>query len=129
MNDPPVVSKIGKVNVTEELEYRLDLEPFISDEDDDRDELSLGCDDPAVLELDGLTMRLLYETWVPAYMLNFTVDDGTDATSASVRVEVENVNDAPYDSGWMIELELSDAAEVEKLMSAEAYTAFVQDQG
>lgn len=33
----------------------------------------------------------------------------------------EVVNDDPYGGGWMIEVEMSDPAEVEDLLSAEAY--------
>ena len=34
----------------------------------------------------------------------------------------EQVNNAPYGSGWIIEIEISDKNELEKLMSAEKYT-------
>jgi glycine cleavage system H protein len=40
----------------------------------------------------------------------------------------EVVNDSPYEDGWMIEIELSDSAELEQLMSVSDYTAFVADQ-
>lgn len=33
----------------------------------------------------------------------------------------ELVNDAPYDDGWMVEIEVADTAEVEELMDADAY--------
>ena len=40
----------------------------------------------------------------------------------------EYVNQDPYDEGWMIEIEMSDAAEIDDLMDAAAYTAFVAEQ-
>ncbi|MCG8419709.1 MAG: glycine cleavage system protein GcvH [Proteobacteria bacterium] len=40
----------------------------------------------------------------------------------------EYVNEDPYDEGWMVEIQLSDPAELGDLMSAEAYAAFVADQ-
>jgi glycine cleavage system H protein len=40
----------------------------------------------------------------------------------------EYVNEATYDEGWMIELELTKPDELATLMDAEAYTAFVADQ-
>lgn len=33
----------------------------------------------------------------------------------------ETVNDNPYEGGWMIKIKLSDASEVDNLLSAEAY--------
>lgn len=35
----------------------------------------------------------------------------------------ETVNAAPYDQGWMFRIQVSDEAELEDLMDAEAYTA------
>jgi len=35
----------------------------------------------------------------------------------------ESVNDDPYGKGWMIKVKLADVAEVENLLSAEAYEA------
>jgi len=37
----------------------------------------------------------------------------------------ENVNKDPYGAGWMIKMELSDVAEVEELLTAEAYKELV----
>ena len=41
----------------------------------------------------------------------------------------ENVNEEPYDEGWMIQIELSRPAETKELMSADAYQAFLREQG
>ena len=41
----------------------------------------------------------------------------------------EYVNEDPYDEGWMIQIAVSDAAELDHLMDAEAYQAFLQEQG
>ena len=40
----------------------------------------------------------------------------------------EQVNEAPYGDGWMIEVEPSDPAEVDALLDAEAYAAFVAER-
>lgn len=37
----------------------------------------------------------------------------------------ETVNDSAYEDGWMIKVKLSDASEIDSLMSAEDYTALV----
>jgi glycine cleavage system H protein len=39
----------------------------------------------------------------------------------------EYVNEEPYDGGWMVQLELANPAETQKLMSAEAYAAFLRE--
>lgn len=48
----------------------------------------------------------------------------------SVNTELEEkpelVNEAPYEEGWMIRISLKDQSELETLMSAEQYAAFIQ---
>lgn len=39
----------------------------------------------------------------------------------------EYVSEDPYDGGWMIQIEIANAAELEKLMSAEAYESFLKE--
>ncbi len=40
----------------------------------------------------------------------------------------ELVNEGPFDSGWMLKIELADSAQVDKLMSAQEYEAFLASQ-
>jgi glycine cleavage system H protein len=42
--------------------------------------------------------------------------------------EPETVNDDPYGEGWLIRIRMSDPAEVDALMDAEAYRAHVAEQ-
>ncbi len=37
----------------------------------------------------------------------------------------ENVNSDPYGAGWMVKVKISNAAEVEELLSSEAYTQLI----
>ncbi len=41
----------------------------------------------------------------------------------------EYVNEDPYDEGWMIQIAVASADELGGLMSADAYQAFVREQG
>ena len=41
----------------------------------------------------------------------------------------EAVNDDPYGDGWLIKVRLSDPAELEKLLSADEYEAFIEAEG
>jgi glycine cleavage system H protein len=40
----------------------------------------------------------------------------------------EYVSEDPYDGGWMIQIEMSNAEELKKLMSSEAYENFLKEQ-
>ncbi len=41
----------------------------------------------------------------------------------------ELVNDDPYGDGWMVKVRLSDAAELDGLLSADEYEAFIEEEG
>lgn len=40
----------------------------------------------------------------------------------------EYVNEEPYDEGWMVQVEVSNTAEIDALMTAADYQAFLKDQ-
>ena len=40
----------------------------------------------------------------------------------------QRINDTPYGDGWICTIEMSDAAEVEGLLDADAYRSFVEEQ-
>ncbi|MBS3956996.1 MAG: glycine cleavage system protein GcvH [Clostridiales bacterium] len=40
----------------------------------------------------------------------------------------ETINEDPYGDGWMIKIELSDPAQLDVLMSAEEYEAFITEE-
>ncbi|MBA3541110.1 MAG: glycine cleavage system protein GcvH [Deltaproteobacteria bacterium] len=50
------------------------------------------------------------------------------AVNPALKDKPELVNSAPYVDGWMIELEVTDKAEVDELMAADAYTKHVAAQ-
>ncbi len=39
----------------------------------------------------------------------------------------ENINDAPYSDGWIFKVKLSDSSELDGLMDADGYNAFVAE--
>jgi glycine cleavage system H protein len=41
----------------------------------------------------------------------------------------EAINEEPYDEGWIVEIEMKDPAEAEKLMTAAEYTQFIAEEG
>ena len=42
--------------------------------------------------------------------------------------EPETVNEDPYGEGWLVRIRLSDAAEVDELLDAEAYRKLLEEQ-
>jgi len=44
----------------------------------------------------------------------------------SLKENPELINDSPYEEGWMLVLEISDPAELDGLMSASEYEAYLQ---
>jgi glycine cleavage system H protein len=40
----------------------------------------------------------------------------------------ENVNEEPYEEGWMVQIEVADAAELSSLMDQAQYEAFLKEQ-
>ncbi|WP_369901979.1 glycine cleavage system protein GcvH [Bacillus manliponensis] len=47
------------------------------------------------------------------------------AINEELDAQPELVNESPYEGAWMIEIELEDASELEKLMSAEKYAEMI----
>ncbi len=41
----------------------------------------------------------------------------------------EYVNEDPYDEGWMIQVAVTNAKELDGLLNADAYQAFLREQG
>jgi glycine cleavage system H protein len=41
----------------------------------------------------------------------------------------ETVNDSPYEAGWLVKIELSDASEMDNLLSAAEYEALLAAEG
>ena len=39
----------------------------------------------------------------------------------------ETLNSSPYDEGWILKIQISDAAELEKMLDAEGYQAFLDE--
>lgn len=40
----------------------------------------------------------------------------------------ELINDDPYDSGWMIEVEMGDTSELDNLLSSEEYKKYIEEE-
>lgn len=50
------------------------------------------------------------------------------AINQTINDSPEYVNDDPHDEGWIVQITMSEAAELDELMDAEAYAAFVLEE-
>ena len=50
------------------------------------------------------------------------------AINESLEDEPEMVNSEPFDGGWIVKIKLADAAELDKLLDAEAYAATIAEE-
>ena len=50
------------------------------------------------------------------------------SVNAALTDAPEQVNESPYGDGWMLEVQLSDPEELDGLLDADAYTAFVAER-
>jgi glycine cleavage system H protein len=59
----------------------------------------------------------------------FSPVSGTvSAANTELEAQPELVNQDPYGKGWMIELDISDATELDSLLSPEKYAEFIQEE-
>jgi hypothetical protein len=93
-NPPPEVGVLGTFQVTEGETAHLDLQGTISDPNDPLLDLTVSTDDVNVT-VDGLSLIVLYEVWVPPHDVRLLVSDGQAVTEAFLHVIVLDTNDPP----------------------------------
>lgn len=49
--------------------------------------------------------------------------------NSALEEQPEVINSDPYEDGWMVVIEMSDLGELDGLLSAEAYGAYVKEEG
>ncbi len=94
-NDAPVVHTMSPKGFREDEADTVDLSPYIWDEDTPLDQLSVSSDHPAVVDVTGFNITLLYTLWEAEHEVGFAVSDGYLSTPGSFLVQVQEVNDAP----------------------------------
>ena len=95
VNDPPIVHVVSPRGLTEDKPRTIDLSIYIEDEDTPLDQITLDCDHPSVVSIDGFNLTLLYTVWWDEHTVNFTVTDGFLETGGSFVVQIAAVNDPP----------------------------------
>jgi hypothetical protein len=94
LNAAPEWGDVPMWSITEGTEATLDLEPYLSDENDAVSGLSLECNDDTVT-VEGLVLKARYDLAVEDWTVRVTASDGEDEANVDVVVHVVNVNDAP----------------------------------
>jgi len=56
------------------------------------------------------------------------VSGAMKSVNKELEAQPELVNQDPYGKGWLVELEISDAGELDALMSAEKYAEFIREE-
>ncbi|MDY6873437.1 MAG: glycine cleavage system protein GcvH [Chloroflexota bacterium] len=60
--------------------------------------------------------------------VNFPADGEITAINEALADNPEVLNSDPYEKGWMVKIKLSDPAQLDDLMDAEAYEAYNKDR-
>lgn len=125
-NDAPIANSMSPRGFTEDEKRTVDLSPYIKDEDTPMEAITVTCDSPNVVSIDGLNITFIYTTWRSEHTIYFNVSDGFLVTEGSFLTQIESVNDAPMISGigglpTPIEIELDEGSSVQ-------YGIFVDDE-
>ena len=99
VDDPPVVLPIPPAQLTEETADSVDLSNELQDEDTPLSALTLTCDDPACIEVNGTRLRLLFAVWSDGIVVSFNVSDGNSTVHGSFEVQLTARNDPPTITG------------------------------
>jgi hypothetical protein len=99
VNDPPVIEPIPEQGIWEEEEEAVSLTPFISDEDNLVGDLTIECDYPHLVDIDGLVLYFYHNVSVELVVVEFIVHDLAASTSGSFELVVHDKNDPPVITG------------------------------
>jgi outer membrane protein assembly factor BamB len=119
-NDPPEISEIPIVECVEDIDKVVDISPYVSDVDNDIEELILFVNSPYA-KASGMEITFNYPNGILTDVVNLTVEDGIKRAYRDVEVEVTPVNDPPVISG------VPDAEGIEDLDLLVNVTRYISD--
>jgi len=95
-NGPPVIGAVPDQIVTEDIPYTFDLRPYVSDPDNTTSQLKMNVTSQYLTGTSGFNASFLFPATAPASSdIVFTVTDGINKVSRSVRFILTYVDDAP----------------------------------
>ena len=96
LNGPPVIGAVPDQSVTEDMPYTFDLGPYISDPDNATSQLKMNVTFQYLTGTAGFNATFLFPATAPATSnIIFTVSDGINKVTRSVRFIMTYVDDAP----------------------------------
>jgi len=96
VNDPPVFLPFDQIAIYEDTVRTVDLSEFVSDEDDELEDLLFDIgDDDRYITLDGLIITLLYNDTGGEFEYYVIVSDEYSTVQQVLKVSVQPVNDVP----------------------------------
>lgn len=111
-----VEDNIGTVGITDFAQEQLSDVVFVEVVVDEGEEVSAG-DSCATIE----SVKAAADVYLPVSGKIVAVNEDLPDTP-------EKVNSDPYGDAWMVKIELSDPAELDDLMDADAYAAFIAEK-
>jgi outer membrane protein assembly factor BamB len=95
LNEPPTIDNLPDAAPTEDVNSTYDLAPYIHDDGLPSGHLTVTVKASKYVTRDNLKLYLLYPDGVLTDKINITVSDGELNTTATLKVNVKVVNDAP----------------------------------
>lgn len=116
-NDAPVAHVLPPKGIEEDEAATVNVWAYVEDEDTPKDQLTIVCGHPAVIDVSGFNITLLYEVWWPEHQVNYTVTDGYLVSHGHFLVQVKAMNDPPTLTGIgdmvrPMELEMDEGTEL-----------------
>jgi hypothetical protein len=94
VNDAPVLADLPPISVTEELDYVLDLTPYVSDIDNTLAQLTVTTNRTDI-KVEGMLLIINIKDSGNLVTVSVTVTDGFQTVTKTLRITVININDQP----------------------------------
>ncbi|MEW5761139.1 MAG: PKD domain-containing protein, partial [Candidatus Thermoplasmatota archaeon] len=94
LNDPPILN-LKELNATEDIEYSIDLSPYIIDVDNKSSDVHMSAVSKYIKSIIGFNITFLYPNGILNDTIEIILTDGIDTTILYVYISIMPVNDPP----------------------------------
>ena len=117
-----VEDKVAVIGITDHAQEQLGDVVYLGFEDEDGITVEEGTELTKGRQFGVIeSSKTLSELYAP---LGGTVDEVNHAVANSL----ETINDDPYEDGWLIKIGIADPSDLDDLMTAAEYQAFVEEE-
>lgn len=100
VNDPPIVTKVPELSLTEDIQYSLDMADHIYDIDTPLSAISLfNTNNSKYIDIDRLLINFTYPNGITSDKVNITIVEDEYLIYTEISVKIKPVNDPPKISG------------------------------